>query len=677
MIGRRFNIDLLQSLTNQSPAELTERLHELIRAQLIVEETAETFLFRHALTREAIYQNILGLERKSLHRAIAVALESQNSDAASDLSYHFHEAGEWKKAFEYARRAGEHAQSLDATRAALLHFTRALDAAQQMNMTPPLALWRARGQCHQTLGSFDAARTDYENILHAAREAHDLENEWRSLLDLGFVWIRRDYTRAGEYFQQALTAARGLKNPTLLAQTLNRIGNWRYMSGEPLTGVDLHREALIIVEGLNNPHETASTLYLLGISSFGAGDLLNGRGYYARAIELYRTLGDRQGLIACLCAYGNSGGSYMTPTAVPAPVALDDLIRVTDEAVSIARQMGWRPSEAYALAIQALSLGVHGEFGRVWAAAQASLVIAEEIEHDFIAITNYFVLGALSLDLLDPEAAREHLRKAYELAGRAGAGFVSSNIAGYLVRAYLALNELDAAESLLQETLADDPPMDSESLRWLWTTQAEFLLTKGQAGDALALIERIIAATPHTDGEAVSPTLWLIHARALRALERYSQAEMLLRDALNAALASHLLPLVWRIHLELGIILRAMRRLSESQEQLSAARKVVEGLADKTSEEGKRENFLKRALSLIPNPSEKEKVKSEFGGLTEREREIAALVAGGSSNNEIAERLTLSRRTVEAHVANIMSKLGLRTRAQIAAWAVEKGLTKT
>lgn len=176
VIGRRFNIDLLQSLTNQSPAELTERLRELIRAQLIVEETAETFLFRHALTREAIYQNILALERKTLHRAIAVALENQNSDAVSDLSYHFHEAGEWEKAFEYARRAGEHAQSLDATRATLLHFTRALDAAHQLNMTPPLALWRARGQCHQTLGNFGAAQADYENILNAAREAHDLEN---------------------------------------------------------------------------------------------------------------------------------------------------------------------------------------------------------------------------------------------------------------------------------------------------------------------------------------------------------------------------------------------------------------------------------------------------------------------------------------------------------------------
>ena len=107
-----------------------------------------------------------------------------------------------------------------------------------------------------------------------------------------------------------------------------------------------------------------------------------------------------------------------------------------------------------------------------------------------------------------------------------------------------------------------------------------------------------------------------------------------------------------------------------------AARATIQELSGKISEEAMREKFLGRALSLIPNPSVKEKVKIEFSGLTEREREIAALVARGASNNQIAESLVLSRRTVEAHVANIMSKLGLRTRAQIAAWAVDKGLVK-
>lgn len=677
VMGLRFHIGLLQGLTNQTPAELTEHLRELVNAQLIVEESAETFLFRHALTREAIYQSILGLERKTLHRTIANALEKeQASDSANDLSYHFYEAGAWEKAFEYARQAGERAQALEATRAALLHFTRALVAAQQMKSQPPLPLWRARGQCHQTLGNFNAAHADYENILQAARSAHDLQSEWQSLLDLGFVWIRRDYLRAGEYFQQAMEAARALNNPALLAQTLNRIGNWRYMSGEPLAGVELHREAFIIVEGLNDPHEMAATLDLLAISSFGAGDLLNGKEYYTRAIELFRKLGDHQGLIASLCAYPASSGSYMSMTAVPAPAELEDLIHKGDEAIELARQMGWRPTEAYALVFQAVDLGIHGEFDRAQQAAEASLAIAHEIEHDFNITTAHFVLGALSLDLLDAEAAREHLQKAYELAGKTGAGFVTSTIAGFLVHAHLTLGDLKHADTLLKETLSDQTPMHSESLRWLWTAQVEWFLTNGQAADALALTERIIAATPHTDGGAVSPTLWLIHARALRALERYTEAEALLRDALQAATASHLHTLVWRIHLELGLMLRTMRRLSESQEQLSAAKKVVEELAGKTSEEAKRANFLRRALSLIPSPSEKEKIKIEFSGLTERERDVAVLVAGGASNAEIAEQLVLSRRTVEAHVANIMSKLGLRARAQIAAWAVEKGLAR-
>jgi predicted ATPase/DNA-binding CsgD family transcriptional regulator len=61
--------------------------------------------------------------------------------------------------------------------------------------------------------------------------------------------------------------------------------------------------------------------------------------------------------------------------------------------------------------------------------------------------------------------------------------------------------------------------------------------------------------------------------------------------------------------------------------------------------------------------------------LTEREREVAALVAQGKSNGEIASELILSKRTVEKHIANILSKLGLTSRAQIVRWAIEHGLT--
>ena len=64
-----------------------------------------------------------------------------------------------------------------------------------------------------------------------------------------------------------------------------------------------------------------------------------------------------------------------------------------------------------------------------------------------------------------------------------------------------------------------------------------------------------------------------------------------------------------------------------------------------------------------------------FGGLTAREREVAILIAQGRTNGEIAAHLVVSERTVESHVSNILGKLGFTSRAQIAVWTVEKGVS--
>jgi DNA-binding CsgD family transcriptional regulator len=64
----------------------------------------------------------------------------------------------------------------------------------------------------------------------------------------------------------------------------------------------------------------------------------------------------------------------------------------------------------------------------------------------------------------------------------------------------------------------------------------------------------------------------------------------------------------------------------------------------------------------------------ELGALTEREREVADLVAGGATNGEIAARLFLSRKTVEHHVSNALAKLGLHSRVELAAEIGRAGL---
>jgi DNA-binding NarL/FixJ family response regulator len=66
----------------------------------------------------------------------------------------------------------------------------------------------------------------------------------------------------------------------------------------------------------------------------------------------------------------------------------------------------------------------------------------------------------------------------------------------------------------------------------------------------------------------------------------------------------------------------------------------------------------------------------ELGGLTDREREVLALVAYGLSNDEIAERLYLSPLTVKTHINRAMGKLGVRDRAQLVVIAYQSGLVR-
>lgn len=120
-------------------------------------------------------------------------------------------------------------------------------------------------------------------------------------------------------------------------------------------------------------------------------------------------------------------------------------------------------------------------------------------------------------------------------------------------------------------------------------------------------------------------------------------------------------------------------RREEAAEEFSAAREVIEALADNVPDQDLRRNFLERALALMPRgraPTPARAEKGKFGGLTLRERQVAALIAQGKSNREIADQLVVGLRTVEAHITHILDKRGFSSRAQIAVWAVENGLVQ-
>ncbi len=111
--------------------------------------------------------------------------------------------------------------------------------------------------------------------------------------------------------------------------------------------------------------------------------------------------------------------------------------------------------------------------------------------------------------------------------------------------------------------------------------------------------------------------------------------------------------------------------------ELTLARLSERQIAANIPEGSLRDTFLAGAHAQIPAaraPTPRQIAKKEFGGLTPREREIAAMIAQGKTNREIAETLVVSERTVETHVTNVLTKLGFESRTRIAAWAVEKKL---
>jgi DNA-binding NarL/FixJ family response regulator len=84
----------------------------------------------------------------------------------------------------------------------------------------------------------------------------------------------------------------------------------------------------------------------------------------------------------------------------------------------------------------------------------------------------------------------------------------------------------------------------------------------------------------------------------------------------------------------------------------------------------------RRLIGAFATKSREPRTSPELDMLTEREREVMALVAEGLSNDEIAERLFVSPMTAKTHVSRAMTKLAARDRAQLVVFAYESGLVR-
>ena len=93
-----------------------------------------------------------------------------------------------------------------------------------------------------------------------------------------------------------------------------------------------------------------------------------------------------------------------------------------------------------------------------------------------------------------------------------------------------------------------------------------------------------------------------------------------------------------------------------------------------TPEEAVEYALTEEEYMLTATPPEETPADEQPPALTHRERQIAGLVAQGLTNRQVAAELGISERTAGNHVGRLLSKLGLRSRVQIATWAFEHRL---
>lgn len=273
--------------------------------------------------------------------------------------------------------------------------------------------------------------------------------------------------------------------------------------------------------------------------------------------------------------------------------------------------------------------------------------------------------------------AREVLERAATLARAIGSRFWLNIAAGLLAGVLAETGDLASAESVLNAVLTPETPAKTVGERLLWCTSAERALARRDAQRTLRVIEQLFANTPGATVNPRIPRLLKLRGEALLLLKQSAEAARVLQEARMAAQEQGQRSCLWRIDHVRARLLRGERRYEEAELALTTAREQVNELAAGLTDVALREQFISQASTLLAPArplSSRRAEKLAYEGLTTREREIAALVAQGRYNREIAEELVLSERTVETHVRNIMLKPGFTSRRQIVLWAVKKGL---
>ncbi|MET9338941.1 BREX system ATP-binding domain-containing protein [Nonomuraea sp. NPDC003804] len=653
VIGRSFDFDLLTAVTQAAPTEVAAALRGLREAYLVLPGgDAVTFDFRHALIRDALYADTDLPTRRRLHESVArTAAERGYGDAF--VSAHFEQAGCAALAYHHAVGAAREAASISAHGQALELYVRAV-----RNLPPELPP-ADQGELFAALGDEAAANDDNTAAIQAYRTAHDL------------------MSATGDVRAAAALVPRMVAVAHLLGDGLD-------------TRIRSLQTALDSLRGTAGADRERARLY----AAMAAAYMLD------RRLDEAIDRGERS--LAESRRIGDDGGALDVSATLGSVLVfagrMDEGWHLLEDSIAHARD-AHREAEAargYRMVGSCASVLVEYDL--------AERRLADGIRYaDQVQLWNH--RHYMASHLAHVQWAVGDWRAATQTAQHAladGRGGITTRITAQYVLGYLAMGrgEWAAAVGVLEEALALGERM-AELQRLsptLWGL-AEAARCQGDHDLTITLCERGYRASAGVADAAYLFPFMLTGVRAhlargeVNAAEEWSErvAAVLAARAIPGTLPAinHARGLVL---LARGDVVAAHGALESASESWRARRRFWEGAwarldlaeaAVRARRLGEADRHLAEvhavavasgartlidAADRLRGSSSRGRPEDPRYPLTAREFEVARLVAAGLTNREIAERLVLAPKTVSAHIAHILAKLGAARRAEIAAW---------
>jgi DNA-binding CsgD family transcriptional regulator len=638
VFGQPASFEELSTVTGLDEHELLSHLRTLVAHEVIEETRNDRLWFGHALVAESVTHQLLGRERRRLHECCFTTISRLSPDDYAALAHHANGAGRFEDIVAIARTGSRAYLDRGATFQALRLATTGLGEAPDdpsLLSVATEAAWR--------LDFLNEAVTHAHDWVRVAPTVADRIDAMRYAARIEFERRHRDQPDAivGQLIELADSLPDGADRARAEAAVAQLL-----MLADDESSIEWAERAIAHAEAAGDKHilvqarlEWASAQHRHMQRQFSLAamrDVAQDARAIGDGVLLSRALNNTLNLLAPHSAESKAMRDELRSTAVAfgidklghvnvmwwdalaaeASGDLDLFRRTLDEWVS------WTPAKKHLVDYQAVAMALASEEGRIadglGLLTEGSTVAGCAWEAD------------LSASLLNLAAVAQD--------GSAGRVAFDQFVGGP------ALGDNWFALSIVLQAVASSLEVG------ISTTEIRQRLLDGFLGEHPARVEL---------GEASEGLLSLADGDNTGAVR-------LLRTTLATA-DEHLPRFVeGSLHLALASALLAQ---GERGEALAATHNSVEALSRWPGwRRDRAEAMLGRLEGTAVRP---------IGDLTARESEVASLLAEGLTNGQLAERLFISPKTAAVHVSNILAKLGLSSRTEIAAWSIRRELPVT